>query len=445
MTKICRFAPSPTGFLHVGNIRAALINFLYIRKLGGKFLLRLDDTDIERVKDEYRDMILEDMSWLGIKHDELSKQSERLDKYEIAKNTLIKSGRLYECFESADDLNLQRKSQTASGIAPLYNRASLNLTDEQKQAYKDAGLKPYYRFLLNDEPIAWKDKVKGKISYKGRHFSDPVLIRDNGVPTYTFCSVVDDIAMAVTDIIRGEDHITNTAIQIQIFEALGGVVPEFSHLALIKAKDAKISKREGGFDIKSLRQEGYEPMAIANLLAQIGTSDSLKIYNKLDDLVENFDLGKFSRSATNYDISELQTINQKLLQSLDFESATQRLKDIGITDEMSEEFWNIIKLNIAFLKEVQEWLHICSSNFSFSNPESDQEFLNKVADLIPEDTSKDDAWNNWLDNIKTETDRKGKNLFMPIRLALSGKEHGPELKALVNLISKEDLVKRLQK
>ena len=445
MTKICRFAPSPTGFLHVGNIRAALINFLYIKKLGGKFLLRLDDTDIERVKDEYRDMILKDMSWLGIEHDELSKQSERLEKYEAAKNNLIKSGRLYECFESADELNLQRKALTSSGIAPIYNRASLNLTEEQKQAYKDSGLKPYYRFLLNDAPTSWKDKVKGKISYKGRHFSDPVLIRDNGVPTYTFCSVVDDIAMGITDIIRGEDHITNTAIQIQIFEALGAQAPEFSHLALIKAKEAKISKREGGFDIKSLREEGYEPMAIANLLSQIGTSESLKIYNKFDDLVQNFDLSKFSRSATNYDISELKSINQKLLQSLSFENAKLRLKEIGVKDEISENFWNIIKLNIEFLKEAGEWLAICSSDFSFSNLESDQEFLSKVADLIPEDTSKDDAWNNWLASIKTATDRKGKNLFMPIRLALSGKEHGPELKALVNLISKENLVKRLQK
>lgn len=444
MTKICRFAPSPTGFLHVGNIRAALINFLYIKKLGGKFLLRLDDTDIERVKDEYREMILEDMSWLGIKHDHLSKQSERLEKYEQAKNQLIKSGRLYECFESADELNLQRKALTSSGIAPIYNRASLNLTKEQKQAYKDSGLKPYYRFLLNDTPTSWKDKVKGKISYKGRHFSDPVLIRDNGVPTYTFCSVIDDIEMGITDIIRGEDHITNTAIQIQIFEALGAQAPEFSHLALIKAKEAKISKREGGFDIKSLRQEGYEPMAIANLLSQIGTSDSLKVFSKFDDLVQNFDLSKFSRSATNYDISELTNINQKLLQSLSFEDAQLRLKEIGMTDDISETFWNIIKLNITFLKEVGEWFKICSADFHFTNSEADQAFLRQVADLIPEDTSKGDAWNDWLEKIKKETGRKGKGLFMPIRLALSGKEHGPELKALVNLISKENLVIRLK-
>ena len=441
---ICRFAPSPTGFLHVGNIRAAIINFLYAKKTGGKFFLRLDDTDVERVRDEYRDMILTDMSWLGLNYDLLFKESDRLEKYEEAKNKLIASGRLYECFETPEDLNFQRKAQIASGIAPIYNRAALNLNEEQKQALRAQGLKPHYRFLLEDKITSWNDKIKGKITYEGRHFSDPVLVRDNGVPTYTFCSVVDDVDYKITDIIRGEDHITNTAIQIQIFEALGAKAPEFSHLALVKASEGKISKREGGFDVKSLRNEGYEPMAIINLLAQIGTSEGIKIYQNFNDLINNFDFGKFSKSATNYDISELTTINQKLLQTVDYPYVAARLKEIGITEEISEKFWNGLKPNINFLHEIKEWVAICNHQFRFKNEEQNREFLAQAASLLPENTADENCWNLWLEKIKKETSRKGKELFMPIRLALSGKEHGPELKLLVNLISRDEILARLK-
>ncbi len=443
MTTICRFAPSPTGFLHVGNIRAAIINFLYAKKTGGKFLLRLDDTDAQRVRDEYRQMILTDMDWLNLSYDNLFKESDRLEKYEDAKNKLIASGRLYECFETAQDLNFQRKGQVASGIAPIYNRAALNLNEEQKKELRASGLKPHYRFLLEDKITSWEDKIKGKITYPGRHFSDPVLVRDNNVPTYTFCSVVDDIDFGITDIIRGEDHITNTAIQIQIFEALNAKPPSFAHLALIKASEAKISKREGGFDVKSLRQDGYEPMSIVNLLAQIGTSQSLKIYKNFDDLVNDFSFEKFSKSATNYNISELTTINQKLLQTLDFSDVKARLSEIGIAQEISEKFWQAIKLNINFLPEIKEWIDICNQEFLFSNKESDKEFLSQIAQILPEDTKQENCWNLWLEEIKQKTTRKGKDLFAPIRLALTGKEHGPELKFLVNFIERDEILKRI--
>jgi glutamyl-tRNA synthetase len=443
MTIKVRFAPSPTGFLHVGNIRAAIINYLYAKKTGGQFFLRLDDTDVERVRDEYREMILTDMNWLNLDYDLLFKQSDRLAKYEEAKNKLIANGRLYECFETAEDLNFQRKAQIASGISPIYNRAALNLNPEQKESLRAQGLKPHYRFLLEDKITSWDDKIKGKITYEGRHFSDPVLVRDNGVPTYTFCSVVDDVDYEITDIIRGEDHITNTAIQIQIFEALGAKSPDFSHLALVKASDGKISKREGGFDVRSLRNDGYEPMAIVNLLAQIGTSDQLKIHKDFDELVRDFDFSKFSKSATNYDIYELTNINQKLLQSLDFVAVSKRLKEIEISEEISEKFWNSLKLNISFLYELKEWITICNHEFRFENKESDKEFLREAASLLPKDTADENCWNLWLNEIKKKTDRKGKDLFMPIRLALSGKEHGPELKFLVNLIERKEILNRL--
>lgn len=439
MTKICRFAPSPTGFLHVGNIRAAIINFLYAKKVGGKFFLRLDDTDIERVREEYREMILVDMAWLGLTYDEIFKQSDRLEKYEEAKNRLIASGRLYECFETVAELNLQRKNQIASGATPIYNRAALNLTDEQKKSLRAQGLKPHYRFLLEDKITAWDDKIKGRITYEGRHFSDPVLVRDNGVPTYTFCSVVDDVEMTITDIIRGEDHITNTAIQIQIFEALGAKAPDFAHLALVKASEGKISKRDGGFDVKSLRAEGFEAMSVVNLLSHIGTSDSLKIHKNFDELARDFDFAKFSKSSTNYDISELGHINQKLLHSLDFADVEPRLKKLGV----SEKLWEGVKSNLNFLSEIEEWVKICSAEFRHENKKEDQEFLREAASLLPQDTSDENCWNLWLTEIKKKTTRKGKELFMPIRLALSGKEHGPEMKFLVGLIGREEILRRL--
>lgn len=446
MTTICRFAPSPTGFLHVGNIRAAIINFLYAKKTGGKFFLRLDDTDVERVKDEYREMILTDMAWLGLKYDNLIKQSDRLNEYEIAKNALIKSGRLYECYETAEELGMQRKAQIASGLAPIYNRAALNLTEEQKQNLRASGLKPHYRFLLEEKIVSWDDKIKGKITYEGRHFSDPVLVRDNNVPTYTFCSVVDDLEYGITDIIRGEDHITNTAVQIQIFEALiavsGGKIPDFSHLALIKASEGKISKREGGFDVKSLRNDGYEAFSIINLLAQIGASGQSGVYKNFEELINSFDLSKFSKSSTNYDISELGHINQKLLQMLDFSDIKPRLNEIGLS-EIDESFFNHLKLNISFLSEIENWWEICKGQFRYKNKDSDKEFLQEAAKLLPQDTANLNCWQIWLDQIKANTVRKGKDLFMPIRLALTGQEHGPELKVLVNLIDREEILKRL--
>lgn len=504
-----RFAPSPTGFLHVGNVRAAIINFLYAKKFGGQFFLRLDDTDSQRVSDEYRQMIFEDMDWLGLEFDSFFKQSDRLEKYEAAKQKLLACGALYECFETNEELNLQRKSQIASGVAPIYNRASLKLTAEQKATLRAQGLRPHYRFLLADKPVSWHDKIKGLITYDGRHFSDPVLIRQEdetgfGVPTYTFCSVVDDIEFEITDIIRGEDHITNTAIQIQIFEALEAKLPYFAHLALVKAAEGKISKREGGFDIKTLRKDGYEPMAIVNLLSQIGTSEAIEIFQNYDELTKNFSFEKFSKSATNYDIGELSNINQKLLQSLSYEMVLKRLRvsnhvanseelrahfkispaeeqisaslnssfdmpyvdkvfsdnsslsgqnnlqistdsrNLGVESGLSEKSWFILRSNISFLHELGDWLLIIHKGFRYRNSDVDHEFLKQCLAALPQDTSQENSWGEWLEKIKAVSQRKGKALFMPIRLALTGQEHGPELKHLVNLIERDEIIARLQ-
>jgi len=448
MTIKVRFAPSPTGFLHVGNIRTAIINFLYAKKNNGEFFLRLDDTDTQRVRDEYREMIVQDLNWLGLDYDLFFTQSQRLENYQLAKEKLIANGRLYECFETEEELNLQRKSQNASGIPPIYNRNALKLTAEQKKILRSQGLKPHYRFLLEEKIISWDDKIKGKITYDGRHFSDPVLIRqedDNGfgVPTYTFCSVVDDIDYQITDIIRGEDHITNTAIQIQIFEALNATPPSFAHLALVKASSGKISKREGGFDIKSLRNDGYEPMSIVNFLAQIGTSDSLKIHQDFKGLIEDFSFEKFSKSATNYDLLEINNINHKLIQNIDFNIVKNRLKQLKSNCEISSEFWNIFKGNITFIHEIIEWIDICFGNFSYPNKPQDQEFLKQCLEVLPNVTTDENSWQLWLDSIKKISPRKGKELFMPIRLALSAKESGLELKHLINFIPRKQIISRL--
>lgn len=447
MTSFCRFAPSPTGFLHVGNIRAAIINFLYAKKTGGKFMLRLDDTDSLRTKDEYRQMILQDMSWLNLDYDMVVKQSDRLEKYEAAKNLLIKSGRLYECYETAQELDLQRKNQALSGVAPIYNRASLNLTNEQKENFKNQGLKPHYRFLLQDKIVSWQDKIKGKIEYQGLHFSDPVLVRDNGVPTYTFCSALDDIEFGITDIIRGEDHITNTAIQIQIFEALQdvgfkGKIPDFAHLSLVNAISGKISKREGGFDIQTLRNQGFEPFSIILLLSQIGTSKSISIYQNLDEIIADFDFNNFSKSSMKYDILELLNINQKFLQIVDFSYISEALEKLNLT-EINQEFFDIFKENTEILADIKKWYNLCFEEFRYENNENDKEFLKIVANLLPQNTKNKDCWKIWLEQIKQNTNRKGKELFMPIRLALTGFESGPEIKNLINFINRDEILARL--
>ena len=447
MTTKVRFAPSPTGFLHVGNIRTAIINFLFAQKTGGEFYLRLDDTDEQRVKEVYRQTILQDMSWLQLNYQQLFQQSNRLAFYEKAKQQLLSNGRLYECFETEEELNLQRKSQIASGVRPIYNRASLQITTQQKSDLRKKGLKPHYRFLLKDSPVSWQDQIKGKITYEGRHFSDPVLFRqedENGfaVPTYTFCSVVDDIDYNITHIIRGEDHVTNTAIQIQIFEALNATPPLFAHLALIKASAGKISKRLGGFDIKTMRENGYDYLTILAFLAQIGTSSTTTTIANINQLVENFDFHNFSKSATNYDFTELTQFNHKTLQNLDFTEIKNRLNSLNINN-ISQELWEACKKNINFLPEIEQWQQTFNDpNFLYHHPEN-IDFLQLVATILPQDTTNINAWQTWLGNIKEKTNKQGKEIFLPIRLALTGKEHGPELKHIINLIPREQIIFRL--
>lgn len=441
---ICRFAPSPTGYLHIGNIRTAIINYLFAKKNGGQFMLRLDDTDESRVKDEYREMILKDMSWLGLDCDgEIIKQSDRLDVYERAKNKLIESGRIYQCFETPAELEFQRKAQISNGQRPLYDRSALNLTKEQKEKYIKEGRKPYWRFLLKDQVTKWHDAIRGEIKFEGLHFSDPVLIRENNVPTYTFCSVVDDIDFEVSDVIRGEDHITNTAIQIQIFQALGvKEMPQFAHLGLVKASSGKISKREGGFDIKTLREDGFEALAIINLLSQIGVSKALQVESDIEDLINKFDLNNFSKSATNYNFDELSNINQKLLHILPFSQVKEAIDKIIGSNAIDEIFWDKIKANISFLFEVKDWYNICKKELRYQPKSQDKELLKIAKDSLPDQIDAN-SWQQWVVILKEKTGLKGRNLFMPLRLALTGQEDGPQLKDVLILLDRSEILSRL--
>ncbi len=438
---ITRFAPSPTGKLHIGNVRTALINWLYAKKHNGQFILRMDDTDIARNKDEYKDSIIRDLKWLNFDWDSNFYQSARLDKYEHAKNELIKKGRLYACYETPEELEVKRKLQLSSGKPPIYDRAALKLTKQQIDAYKKQGRTPHYRFLINNEEIKWNDLIKGEIKYHGNHLGDPVIIRADGTMTYMLCSTVDDIEFDISHVIRGEDHVSNTAIQIQMFEALGAKSPIFGHLSLVKSKDDKISKRIGGFEIEALRsQENIEPMTINSFLALIGSSKSVAAYKNMTDLIQEFDINSYSKSPTTYIPEELELLNHKIIMQYDFQDIREYLENNNL-EEITVDFWLAIRPNLQKLSEIKEWWQICYEPVKVQN--LDQELLSIAADNLPQEIT-DLTWKEWTKLIAQISGKKGKSLFMPLRLALTGKESGPELKNLLPLLNRDEILKRLR-
>ncbi len=435
-----RFAPSPTGMLHVGNARTALINFLYARKNNGQFFLRFDDTDLVRSKEEYKEAIVKDLKWLGLDCDQLITQSARLDKYQLIKNQLIEQGRLYPCFESTEELEVKRKLQLNNGLPPIYDRASLNLSKQQIEDYIQNGRKPHYRFLITADLVQWNDLVKGEVKYAGAHLGDPIVVREDGSMTYMLCSVIDDIDYNITDIIRGEDHVTNTAIQIEMFTALATTAPHFGHLSLIKASDEKISKRVGGFEIAALRdQAGFEAMTVNSFFSTIGSSKTVSVCKTLSDLIKEFDLNSFSKSPTTYLPLELERLNHKLLIELSFIEVQNRLQQFGL--QIDEQFWLTVRPNLQKLHEVKEWWKI------LYKPELvaglDKEFISLAQTLFPNEAVNVDTWSKWVNKINEASGKSGKELFMPLRLAITGMERGPELKNILPLIGREEIIKRL--
>ncbi len=444
MTKvITRFAPSPTGMLHVGNIRAALLNWLYAKKHNGQFILRFDDTDLERSKQEYKDAIEEDLKFLSLNWDQTFNQLSRLGRYDEIKNLLLDKKRLYACYETPEELELKRKFQLSKGLPPIYDRASLNLTEEQIQKYIEQGRKPHYRFLVNYEPISWHDMIKGEVKYDGKALSDPIVIRADGSMTYMLCSVIDDIDYGITHIIRGEDHVSNTAIQIQMFEALNTPPPTFGHLSLIINKDEKISKRVGGFEIATLRKEiGIEAMAIASFFSLLGSSAQILPYKSMEKLANQFEISNFSKSPTIYQPEDLERLNHKLLISLDFDEVKDRLKEID-AEYIDENFWLSVRPNLQKLRDVKDWWEICHKTPNVANLNLDKDYLKQAAELLPQGEITKDSWSIWTKEITNITGKKGKELFLPLRLALTGRESGPEIAGVLPLIDREEIIKRL--
>ncbi|HEY4133725.1 MAG TPA: glutamate--tRNA ligase [Alphaproteobacteria bacterium] len=427
-TKV-RFAPSPTGYLHVGNARVALVNWLFAKRDGGRFLLRIDDTDRARSKPEYDEAIREDMAWLGLAWDELVRQSDRDARYHAATEALKAAGRLYACYETPDELDAMRKLRLAHKLPPVYDRAALKLTDADRAKLESEGRKPHWRFLLNDGKVNWTDLVHGAAGFETKHLSDPVLVREDGALLYTLTSVVDDIDTAITQVIRGDDHMTNTAVQIQLFEALGAAAPQFAHLPLMTgAKGEGLSKREGALSLRDLRAEGVEPMAVCALLAALGTSDAVAPHASLNDLVAGFDWSKFGRASPKFDKADLDRLNAQYVHGMSFAEAKAHA---GV--EMDEAFWLAVRGNLTKASDAAEWWSVCREPLAPIAMAENGDFLKAAADALP-DVIDSETWPAWTKALAAATDRKGKALFQPLRLALTGREHGPEMKNLLPLI-----------
>ncbi|MBI1244278.1 MAG: glutamate--tRNA ligase [Alphaproteobacteria bacterium] len=440
MTVRVRFAPSPTGRLHLGNVRAALLNWLFARKSNGRFLLRLDDTDKERSRPEFATAIEDDLRWLGISWDEFARQSDRLDRYEAAAEKLKADGRLYACFETPEELKLRRFGQIADGGAQVYDRAALRLTERQVADYAAEGRRPHWRFRLEHAETGWEDLIRGRCAYHGTKLSDPVLVRADGMPTYTLASVVDDVEFAVSHVVRGEDHVTNTAVQIQIFEALGQAAGElkFAHFPLISDIGGhSLSKRLGSLSIENLRNDGIEPSSITSLIARLGTSDPIEVMEKPADLVDGFSFSKFGRASPKLDPDEIVRINAKLVHRLPFSAVADRLPAGA-----DAAFWESVRPNLSKVGDAVEWWSIARSAVMPINAEPD--FLTEAARLLPPEPWSADTWGAWTKALGASTGRKGKELFLPLRLALTAREHGPEMKSLMPMIGRSRTLARLE-
>ena len=441
MTVITRFAPSPTGLLHLGNIRTALINWLYARTHNGKFILRIDDTDQERSKDEYISKIKYDLEWLGIDYDDTFNQSSRFERNREQFEKLKADGRIYPCYETPEELERKRKLQMASGGKQVYDRSSLSLTDEEKRAYEDDGRKPHWRFLLQTERLKWNDLLKGELDIDLTSLSDPVLFREDGVPLYTFSSAVDDIDYNITNVIRGDDHTSNTAVQIEIINAIDKNRITFAHHALLKASSGdKLSKRDNVISIDSFRKSNLEPLAILSLLATIGTSQSIELKDSLNQIISEFKLETISTSPGRIEIDVLNALNKKQVQKLNFDEVSERLKNID--EKIDEKFWNTIRSNLETVEGVKQWSDIVFDSKSIEA--EDKEYIKSAMELIPDDPWDENTWELWTSAIKEKTGRKGKELFLPLREAFTGMSHGPEMKLLIQLIGREKILERVK-
>ncbi|MCH9808045.1 MAG: glutamate--tRNA ligase [Alphaproteobacteria bacterium] len=453
MTPKVRFAPSPTGLVHIGNVRTALLNYLFALKSGGQFLLRFDDTDTERSREDYVEAIREDLNWLGLKWDEEVRQSARLERYDLAAEKLREQGLLYACYETPDELDRRRRRQMARGLPPIYDRAGLRLTDEERAAFEKEGRVPHWRFRLPNtsgaedltpkpSPVEWADMIRGKVTVDLGSLSDPVLIRADGSYLYTFCSVVDDAELEITHILRGEDHVTNTGVQVALFEAIGAKAPVFGHHSLLVGADGKVlSKRLGDLSIRNMREAGLEAMAVASHGALIGTSDAIEPHLELDTLAELFDPGKISLAPGRFDDDELAALNSKLLHITPFADVRERLEAMNVGG--GEDFWMAVRGNLERLSDAGDWWVVVDGELEGQEAGDNAEFLVQAAEELPAEPWDEATWGAWTKAVKAKTGAKGKALFHPLRLALTGRDRGPELNVLLPLIGREQVLKRL--
>ncbi|MEH6390257.1 MAG: glutamate--tRNA ligase [Sulfitobacter sp.] len=432
---ITRFAPSPTGYIHVGNLRTALMNYLIARKNGGEFILRIDDTDPVRSKEEYVDGLKEDLTWLGLHWDRVERQSERLDKYHAAADELRKIGRFYEAWETPTELDLKRKKQLNMGKPPVYDRAALNLSDAEKAKLRDERGPGVWRFKLEQERIEWKDGILGDISIDAASVSDPVLIRGDGQILYTLASVVDDTEMGVTNVVRGSDHVTNTATQIQIMQALGGTVPTFAHHSLLTGPQGEaLSKRLGVLALRDLRERGVHPFALLSIMARLGSSDPVELRTDMAQLIDGFDIERFGSAPTKFDVEDLFPMTGRYLQTLTLEDVAEDIAALGVPDDKAALFWQVTRENITTMLDLKGWWQMFSEGAEPMIADEDAEFVAQAMALLPDGEFDETTWSTWTTAVKEATGRKGKGLFMPLRLALTGQARGPEMAAVMPLL-----------
>ncbi|MBU1305621.1 MAG: glutamate--tRNA ligase [Alphaproteobacteria bacterium] len=438
---IVRWAPSPTGRIHLGNARPALLNWFFARRHGGTYVLRMDDTDLGRSTRESADGIEVDLAWLGITPDLLVRQSERTALYDAASDRLKAAGRLYPCYETEEELDRKRARARLLGKPPIYDRAALALTDADRTRLEAEGRKPHWRFRLDGRPVQFNDLIKGPQTVNTASMSDPVLVREDGSYLYTLPSVVDDIDLAITHVIRGEDHVSNTGTQIEIFEALGGAVPEFGHHNLLTdAAGQGFSKRLGSQSIADFREEGYEPMAIAVMASLTGTSLPIETYETLDEIANRLDFSMISHGAARFDPIELDNLNARLLHTLPYAGAASRLSALGLE---GEAMWLLLRDNLRKFDDIVDLARLVTGPVEPVIADEDRDFLALAKALLPPEPWDLTTWGHWTDALKSATGRKGKALFLPLRMALTGRHDGPELKSLLVLVGRTACLDRL--
>ncbi|WP_293443237.1 glutamate--tRNA ligase [Planktotalea sp.] len=430
-----RFAPSPTGYIHVGNLRTALFNFMIAAKSAGTFILRIDDTDPVRSEEKYVDAIKQDLEWLGLTWDKVERQSDRLDRYAETADKLREMGRFYEAFETPTELDLKRKKQLNMGKPPVYDRSALGLSDAEKDALRAERGSGVWRYKLDQERIGWTDGILGYTSIDAASVSDPVLIRGDGQVLYTLASIVDDTDMGVTNVVRGSDHVTNTATQIQMIKAIGSTVPDFAHHSLLTGPQGEsLSKRLGTLALRDLREAGVQPMALLSLLARLGSSQPVDLRTSLDELIEGFDISQFGSVPTKFDVDDLYPLTARYNHTLPLAAVADRIAALGVPADQAGQFWDVARENVTVLSDLSEWSDLAQNGADPIIEAGDEDFIAKAMTMLPDGPYTEATWGEWTSAVKEATGRKGKSLFMPLRKAVTGRERGPDMASLMPLL-----------